>query len=352
MPYELTVNKSDEFFIAVAKEDALEQVHSFLLIGVKTKDEIHLLSRVGKVCEDTANCVSVSKALFASEQAKLKDEAIIGYTNLWRDINYLAYAINYEQYIDYILLLEYLHQKDNEKLVSYKPSKEEDTTVTLVHTNKNFALAGDRKVRSEADEIDKHVHNLSIGNTCRHSVLELLKYVLKSEDTSNISNLFFRNLPLHTKLIANDGPSWLVEGKKQQKCFIHPDSKTPFYILPPPPSSVLKDKSPLEGKILTELYKQMETMLKIAPNDEKTKKKFELLKELYNQKIGNKKENLDTLVSSIRTWRNTHSKELNTLRETYFFDSFFSCFFKRKSATEKMFNRFEEYFLELENTPK
>ncbi|WED43459.1 hypothetical protein [Legionella cardiaca] len=339
---EMTVKKNDEFFISIAKD---EGVHSFILLGVKNETGVHLLARVGKVGVATEfGCKILCKAAFSSTPAQLIDEKIDRETENRTNISYAAYAINYQQYLDFIALLQHIQDENlldtsvqHLPFTCFKPVQEKGGLVTLQQTSEKTALTHELAPREESAEVSKEVHSLGLTNTCRHSALSLLKYVCRDEQVPHdLSSAFFRNLPLQTSLVADDGEEFVVSrrGTTAKRSFVHPDGKQPFYILPLPPSA-FKEQSPAKVKVLTELYQQMESMLKTASQLPETEKKFNLLKELYNDKAGKNTESMSDLLASIKSWRSLHSAEIKVLRVTYFFDRFF----KRQSATEKMLER-------------
>ncbi|KTC77115.1 hypothetical protein [Legionella brunensis] len=335
----MTVNKSDEFFISIAKQG----VHSFIFVGVKSKGEHHILARVGKVMDADVSC-SVLRAAFFSTKAFISYEEFSKQPGRKIPIGYAAYDITYEQYLGFIALLEELQARDNIAYPCFKPAEENGNEVNLQWTAQRTEVTHKIPLKPEAENIIKESHSLNLSSTCRHGALSLLDYVRGHEQTiHNVSSKFFRDLPLHTNLVADDGEKFPVRDpvtkRIRQHCYLRPDSKMPFYILPSPPSA-FKDLEPLKKRVLTELYMQMEDMLQVAPESAETEQKFNLLKELYIEKVGKNNETINDFIASLTSWREDHKKDINSLRKTYFFDYFIT----RHSATEKMFDRFDEYF--------
>ncbi|KTD08481.1 hypothetical protein [Legionella jamestowniensis] len=338
--FDMIVDKSDEFYIAIAKN---EEGHSFIFAGVKSNGENHLLARVGKVkVDDDSACQFILKFGFSSIQSKLEDEKIYRNKGKRYAINYIAYTISYEQYLSFIGLLQQIQEEKRRSFQCYKPIEENDSKVKLQLTAEKTELTYQIEPKPRAKEIIEHTETLHCTNTCRHSALALVNYVFDSEQaTQDVSKQFFHDLPFHTTLVANDGVGFVeyVRKKAVTRQFVHPDNTIPFYILPAPPSS-FKNLDPLKRKVMTELYHQLEKMVHISPELQKTAHKFSILKALYNEKMGINEESLSDFINSISMWKSIHRDELKTLRKTYFFDSFFT----RETATEKMFSRFEEYF--------
>lgn len=345
--FDMIVDKSDEFYIAIAKN---EEGHSFIFAGVESNGENHLLARVGKVkVDDDSVCQFILKFGFSSIRSKLDDEKIYRNKGKRYAINYIAYAISYEQYLGFIGLLQQIQEEKQRSFECYKPIEENGKTVKLQLMAEKTELTYQIETKPRANKIIEHTETLNCTNTCRHSALSLVNYVFDSEQaTQNVSSQFFRDLPFHTTLVANDGVEFVEHIRKKEvaRQFVHPDANIPFYILPAPPSS-FKNLDPLKRKVMTELYHQLEKMVHISPESQKTADKFSILKALYNEKMGINEESLSDFINSISTWRNTHRDELKTLRKTYFIDNFFT----RETATEKMFARFEEYFAKTLLTP-
>ncbi|STY12524.1 Uncharacterised protein [Legionella pneumophila] len=77
----------------------------------------------------------------------------------------------------------------------------------------------------------------------------------------------------------------------------------------------------------------------LEPNSPMTKRKFNSLKNLYLQIIGSQKnQSIDELLFGIQQWKEKNRVDLQTLRRTYFWDSFIF----RESATMKLINEIEK----------
>ncbi|KTD23802.1 Uncharacterised protein [Legionella lansingensis] len=322
----IKIDQSDEFFIAIAKQEG----HSFVFAGIKQKGKIHLLARVGKVFKPQKGKCLIPKALcnavFFQAQAQIEDEGIARPDGWESSISYAAHAISYQQYLQFVALLEEIETEDS--FECYKPGEEGE----LEFTGKKVLASKSDEKNACATKIIARGQVLNLSNTCRHTAIDLIKYVCNDEQvTHDISRTFFCNLPLETFLVANDGKPFLLGDDDQAYCLVHPDPELPFYILPPPPTS-FKNLPAFQRRVLNDLYRRMEEMLRIAPNSPDTQTKFELLKTLYNEKSGPCMVGFATFISDIANWHERHQKEINTLRETNLVD----CFFTRKSTTQKM----------------
>lgn len=311
----ITINKNtDHFFIAISK---LAQ-HSFLMLGTYDQNKVvHLLCRVGKVYDGGSNlsCLAELKEqldlVFFNKQSRLKDEGLSRSAEGKLPISYQAYDISFEQYLEFIQILEDLQiRSQQKKFKCYKPKQEVGTQVTMKLTSDLYSVP---KVNSES--VNKAVDQLNINNTCRHTAIKLVEQIQGIPVSSLVSSQFFINLPYQTTLDY---------GK--------PSVNTPFYVLPIPPAAFC-DLSSEKKRVAERLYRQMERMLLIEPNSEQTQNKFNCLKRFYTTLLGQQKHSgLDELLENIINWKQSNELTLSVLRKTYIWDSFFT----RQSATMKL----------------
>lgn len=314
------------------------------LYDAKNNKIQHLLCRVGKFGnlnvkdpDYVMNMQFLCNALFFSNKARLADEGI------WREkiggkpISYQAYDITYEQYLEFVQVLESLQTPENE-FGCYKPdiledSKESQNTddgndeeVTLTYTIEKLFLPVD------VSEIEQSVSGLSVHNTCRHSAIELVEKVQHGVG-SLVSSNFINDLPYETCLIY---------GK--------PSEDIPFYVLPAPPTAFVQ-LDEIKAKVISKLYTRMENMLRLEPDSPQTQKKFLRLKELYLDIVGPQKDSsLESLIQNIKEWKATNTSDLEVLRKTYFWD--YLPFFKRTSSTMKLIKEVEhDLEVEIDNRP-
>ncbi|PWY54964.1 hypothetical protein DGG96_14265 [Legionella qingyii] len=260
-------------------------------------------------------------ALFFANKGKLMDEGISRNERQWSKISYQAYDITYDQYVEFLRVLEATQSLYNQ-FECYKPYKTDDEEVTLRFGGKNILPPLD--VNSiDVNKIKASVSELHVGNTCRHSAIALIEATQHAPVSSLVSSTFFMELPYETQLE-----------------FGKPSESIPFYVLPPPPAAFFEsDKT--KKNIITKLYQRMENMLLLEPNSSYTQKKFLKLKELYLDIIGPSKNfSLDELLTSIQNWKTESKTTLETLRKTYFWDTF--SFIKRQSSTMKLISEVEE----------
>jgi hypothetical protein len=334
----LTVKKSDEFFIAIAKIRG--NAHTFIFVGVKLLEEILILARVGKAMDvRKGNPPGLFSLIFSPVKAILKDEGVDRLAGWRQEITYEAYAISYQQYLQFMALLKKI-QDDTNCFSGYAPIRVNQDEVELAWIkkilNSNDSNATSMPLVAELEDILIHnLEDLHLSNTCRHTAIDLINHVCgNKENTKAISTQFFCSLPLRTSLMAENQEFLRNRVGGGETFFVRPERAVPFYILPMPPTAV-QNVSPYKNRVLSDLYKRMEEMLKVAPEKEETKKKFDLLKTFYQEQISQKSNSIDDFVNILLNWKNQHQKDISCLRATFFFDSFIH----RRSATEKMFDR-------------
>ncbi|CEK09720.1 hypothetical protein [Legionella hackeliae] len=331
---EILANKSDEFYIAMAKYGS----HSFIFAGVKTKNKNHILARMGKVVYGsfTDLCGPTLGFTFSSAMAGLIDEKIYKEKDRKLPISYLAYSISPEQYVDFVDLIQRVEKEEKVEIDCYRPAEQTDTQIKLRLTAEPIEL--NKKVSEEAENLIGDAQKANFKNTCRHTAKSIINYVYHdAHSTDNISSQFFFGLPLKTTLIANGDELEITRGAETKRAFlVHPDREMPFYILPAPPSTNL---DPVKLKVMNEMFHRLEKMLHIAPESKETQDKFALLKALYNEQIKKSDESLTSFFSNLHQWKNSHLKEIQVHRAPTFLDRFFT----RQTATEKMFSHFEDY---------
>ncbi|CAM4392641.1 MAG: hypothetical protein LEGION0403_FIIPPAGN_00762 [Legionella sp.] len=317
--------KTDRFFIAIAKSD----VHSFIFFGVYNQFTVaNLLSRVGKgflFNEKNESCLEASTLAFRlctnGVSSQLMNEQIFRRSQAKNTINYQAYDIGYEQYLEYLEILSRLSTEGN-VFECFQPHKESDEQIILKFDMVPPQTSSNLKV----DKIKQGLFYLNIRNTCRHSAIALVEAVQNEPVSASVSTYFFRDLPYKTVFEYGQ-----------------PINSVPFYVLPVPPSTYVGLGKKKE-RILKKLYERMEHLPLIDSNAQMTMDKFSRLKELYNDIAGPPKGlSLEKLLTNIQTWKSKNLEILDSLREKYIWDFFF----KRTSATMLLVNEIES---ELKNS--
>ena len=317
--------KTDRFFMAIAKIE----IHSFIFFGVYNQFTVeNLLSRVGKVFDINGkddscieNCGRILHICSGGFRARLMDEGIFRRGQSKAIINYQAYDIRYEQYLEYLAILSNLSTEEN-YFSCYLPYEETEEQISLKYSIVPSLIS----LNAKAEQIKASVDNLDLYNTCRHSAIKLVETIQNEPVSNSVSKYFFYDLPYKTELEYGQ-----------------PNSSIPFYVLPVPPSAYVGLGEQKE-RILKKLYHRMERLPQIAPNAQATMDKFSRLKELYtlitgvgNDLTGTQSISLDQLLLNIQNWKRDNRDVLEPLREKYIWDFFF----KRTSATMSLVNEIE-----------
>ncbi|STX28158.1 Uncharacterised protein [Legionella beliardensis] len=344
MPSKLILNKRDEFFLALGKQER----HSFLMLGVVKDGNPILLARVGKTNDIDPDVESelkmTMKYLSSQTLARIADEGIARQHAHETAIAYQAYAINYNQTKEFIEIIAAIEKKQwaNPNFVNalqriYKTQKEIasqaiEAYVPIETSNranlKSHEIVFKYKKLKECtfpptieqpvnlrskNNIFVDTNQIHAGNTCRHSAVNIIEVILGFK--TNISKQFF--IPLRYKTKLKGGV---------------PD-KTSFYILPPPPT-VYNDLTHDQTRVLNKIYKRLEEIPQLNCTSAKTRIKFDELKNLYKDIAGSSSLNATQLLEHIVNFLDQKEAILFQKRANRFIS-----FFTPVSSTEKMFNR-------------
>ncbi|ASQ46008.1 hypothetical protein [Legionella clemsonensis] len=332
-PPPIVVRKDSEFFIAIGKQD----IHSFVMLGVIKEDGVpQLLARVGKTGDVGNACLVTAaiKALGPGAPSRMQEEPMFGKTN--KAIAYQAYAISYEQYKEFLELIAIMEKSQQQnpiieddamgnKIKCYIPTRRSDVSrkdhVTLKYRELSNVKFSTEKIQNVPESTIKGVQELHITNTCRTTSINLIEAILGFKTT--ISKYFFVN-PNYQTVLRNGSP----------------DENT-FYILPPPPTTVLAGFSDKQKQVSTleKIYKRLEEIPKKHPEDPATRKKFEALKTIYHKAAGDNTLDATTFLQKILE----HERDVLYTKRA---PSFFSRVLSLPSSTEKMFQKFEKEFQE------
>ncbi|QMT60847.1 hypothetical protein [Legionella sp. PC997] len=349
----IVIDKNSEFFIAIAKKG----VHSFIMLGVMVDGEPKLLAKVGKgnIIDKSfgSSCVQqftlFGKMVGSHSDAVLLDEGLGG-TNNFPEISYQAYAISFDQYLEFLEITRAIHQEQldfyknrpnptgeykkmtfpergvyklREGIHCYIPEEEETLgKITLkykeIGTFKQQS-AQDAKLRQDIIDESKEIHS---SNTCRTTARSLLNYTLHYP--ANVSSLFTIDFNYKTRL-------WHENTLKSNT----------FYILPKPPNCFHVPAS--KRKILDELYKKLEDLPKKEPGSDATRRKFNELKKLYLEVAVEPQLSLNQLLRKIIEHRENNRVLFETRRGHNLLSSIVEMFgFKIKTGTQQTYERIEQ----------
>jgi len=308
---QLVVNKSDEFFIAIATKG----VHSFVMLGNMHHGKPRILARVGKVAAQSSDsgCKIITKMVLLQTNAVLQEESIFP----GGAISYAAYSINFQQYLQFTKAIGVA--MGEESISCYQPLSEEIDSLTLQYRQ----IARVEKATEQDEHLIASTHGLSIANTCRHTAIDLIEYAQGNRLSANVSRVFFRNLPVKTT-------------------FDYGEPQDYFYVFPLPPGAYKVDGQ--KTAVLIKIYQRMENLLQKDPYGENTIAKFEILKSLYISQAGIAASgSLDDALANIRQWKDENQDVISQLRQ----QSFFGKIFTTQSGTQAMATEIEHDLLRM-----
>lgn len=338
----LELSKNSQYFIGIGKQD----IHSFIFLGVLDKGSPQLLLRAGKT-DDISRCV-------LNNLARLTDESLYRRKTHCVSINYQAFAINYQQVIDFLRLIAQIeieqlkiqdiysgiirrHKKkhklldestdeQNKEIIErsgrircYVPTEENGDKVTftlqkLIEAN----VVKDTQISAENMPIIIDARKFNITSTCRTTALKIVEGILGF--ATNISKCFFISPKYETIFIGG-----------------MPD-KDAFYILPPPPAAYKKGLSNIQLKVLNRLYERLEKIPQLNPRSIETRLKFDALKSTYDDMVGENDLTAEDLLCRLSEHEQHNRRALFSPRAPSMFSRLFSC----RSSTEEMFCRLKE----------
>lgn len=350
----IIVDKESEFFIAIAKKD----VHSFIMLGVVVDGKPKLLAKVGKGniidksfgTSCTQQFTLFGKMLRGHSDALLIDEGI-GSSNQFPVISYQAYAISFEQYLEFLAITKDIHQdqlelyKDRANPVGedkkltyperavlklrkgiycYLPDEEISPgkialTYQEIGAFKKEGIHDDKLIRQDIIDEAKEINTY---NTCRTTARSILNYTLHY--TANVPALFALGFDYKTILLnGNTLPS------------------NTFYILPQPPNCFQVNSTQM--KVLEELYQKLEDIPKKEPESDVTRRKFKNLKKLYLEIAVEPQLSLSLLLDKITVHRANHQKLLDTRRGQSCISRFAELLgIKIQTGTQQAYDRMEQ----------
>lgn len=304
-PGSIIVNKGDEFFIALAKSTkGDDKNHTFLMLGVIQEGKPTILARVGKTYihnklakdffreKNLKSYVALySSVLFSRTESTLQPESL----KPRGPISYSAYAINFEQYKQFLRLLSFMKKTELEYKF-YQPTEEQDDTVVMEitpiqHEDLSKANLSEQNMVERAEYYDRNHH-------CRESAIEIAEYTQGiTHLTDDVSRHFYNNL----SVVAE---------------FSYGKPREHFYVFPLPPESFEADEA--KKVRLTRIFQRMENLLKKDPYGDNTINKFEALKKLYIEQAGIASNDFQAALRSIQSWKENNHAIITPLRAQSF----------------------------------
>ncbi len=385
------VPEGAQFFCLIGKETRVLSPHTFFHCGfVDDSGQAHTLVEVGKLGDGGLRygdngCGILSNILFGesggiivSEKHQIQKYC---YPDRQFPISYAAFAITEAQYLDFLGVLKQVGQYQQE----YKNGLV-DAHIAKEIANGRFALADEaaileRKARlldsvnpiyrkgifafqpvdaegnyqyqdimawnkqqspaavppsadnassgyNTGDAEMQSFHNLSLGNTCRHSGVRLLDILLGGDSEAyqqSVSNSFLKSMPCRTTLSSGG----YIGG--------------PLYILPHPPTAY-DQLAPDQQQILYKLYHRMEGISNGHHDKPSTRAKFELLNKLYQGLVEDQEPSSLNFLQTIVVYRSGDlvNNFINQHRGWHW--PFF-----HQTRTAEMFDTFERQLAQIED---
>lgn len=331
------LNKKDEYFISIAKRG----IHSFMMLGVVKDGQPQLLARVGKINDidpdEPSQYAMIKKAIMTKMLSRLADEYVYREEGHAVNINYQAYAINYEQVKEFLGIIAEIEQRqlqnpeiiegikrkygeegiEGKAIECFVPVEENGDMATFsLEKLKDceFLITENLKAKASS-EIVSGAQQINLSNTCRTSSKNIVEAILGF--VTDVSSYFFIAPKYQSKLIAGQ------------------PEKESFYILPPPPNCANVSKE--QDSMLKKIYKRLEKIPKLNPESPKTRKKFDALKSMYTDIAGENKLGAKALLGRILEHEDKNQNYLFEKRSPNFLSRLFSL----SSSTKKMFDDME-----------
>lgn len=337
------ISKNQEYFITIAQQ----KLHSFIMLGYMQDGNPNLFARIGKVYDVDAaaeGCSLVMGVKFFGGGlfSRIADEGIT------RDatstpITYQAYSINFDQVKEFIGLISDLEREqmknpsfnqsirnihkndgmtekeilDEEAIYSYVPIKEKGERATFKRKKLQDYRFTSSLTNVKIREFAQNTQLIRSDITCRTTSLNIIETILKFK--TDISSHYF---------ITPKYKTTLVDGV--------PHAST-FYILPPPPN-VNHHLPTQQIALLQKLYKRLELIPKLNSSSQQTRNKFEALKAIYKDILGENTLSATLLLNKIIEQEQTRNQDLFIHRHTHFFRRLLPT----STATEKLFHGIKE----------
>lgn len=332
----MTLNKKDEYFISIAKKG----IHSFMMLGVIKDGQPKLLARVGKTGDINPDYSSrfamIKKTITTKTLSRLADEGVSRRKGHIADINYQAYAINYEQVKEFLGMIAEIEQRQlkNQEIVNgirriydfmemaeikcFVPVKENGDIVEFnLKKLKECEFLTTEEIKAKTShEIASGVQYIYLNNTCRTSSKNIVEAILGF--VTDVSSYFF------------------IAPKHQSKLIAGQPAKESFYILPLPPNCANVSKE--QEAALKKTYKRLEEIPKLNPESAETRKKFDALKSMYKDISGENHLSAKALFGKILEHEDKNQNSLFEKRSPNFLSKLFSL----SSSTKRMFEDMEK----------
>lgn len=378
LPMDTTLPKEipadSQFYCLIGMPDSSLNNHSFIHVGYLDRfGRAHPLVEVGKLIDAGEQKPKVDCSLLANIVSNRAQGRVLSENRSLRtdfdhqhdfQLNYSGYEITREQYLHFLGLLKIINKdlldrarKLADKAYAAMPIYEEETEFERVvkqeilrqqyadrYVIKAFVPVGEgnwyeylpvssydghysqmAKGNEDLSKLRKRAGAFALDNTCRHTSIDLLDYLLRGDKQSyqnNVSSFFKIGMPCHTRTYMGGYSSNL-------------------HLLPLPPTAY-DIKDPRVFGILQKLYRRQEQILQEHAEYVVTPAKFEIVKKLYTNIVKDIKPANDVLQAIILFNQNSvNAAYINAHR------GFKMPFFEHKTNTRQMMDEFEVQYREL-----
>jgi hypothetical protein len=323
-------------------------IHTFFQMGYVDEDnKSHPLLEIGKVPDEglkynDGTIKAVANALFSKTGAVIKNEKRLlresCFTDLSFEMSYSAYKINSEHYFYFLNLLKQIEisnikffneQAHNpaiieehnnileERLFAYIPTGNNNEYIydSILCWEDNFNLTED--ITKKRQNLVGKASELSINNTCRHTGIDFLYYILDSNTYgpfNNVPAFFMKGMPCSTTMNSGGYTSNL-------------------YLLPLPPNTYILTSS--QSKTLEPLYRRMEILLQKDFDHPNTRQKFNLLNSIYENLVSDLKPEVCFLSILVEHSLKPENKEVIDTHRGWHWPLF------HQTKTHQMFEQFQ-----------
>ena len=368
----MTLDKKDEYFLSIAKQG----IHSFMMLGVVKEGQPKLLARVGKtdditpVISSSSSFSEIKKNVLSGNLARLADEGVSRREGHIADINYQAYAINYEQVKEFLGMIAEIEQRQLKnpeiqngikRLIDKKQHSLEAKTQEMEQKAKQMSGTELKNIMSEIsrrkelryeiedEDIECFVPVQENGDVvkfklkklkeCKFLTTEEIKTKTSSEIASGVQQIHLNNTCRTSSkniveailgFVTDVSSYFFIAPKHQSKLIAGQPAKESFYVLPPPPNCANVSKE--QEAVLKKIYKRLEEIPKLNPESPETRKKFDALKFMYKDIAGENHLSAKALFGKILEHEDKNQNSLFEKRSPNFLSRLFSLLLLQKEC--------------------
>lgn len=295
----------DEFFIALCNYDGRKNIgdnlHSFISFGVRHGDgNVTLLAAYGKT-----NLLPEAYSNPMNWNSVVQNEYVTVATDI--KVRYKAWAITWENYLDFVERLKAMQQFNDERLRDIALNPSENSRFKLWATVPTHDADGNcngvtrallRPLEAPSLTEDNPEYFLNpLSNSCRHTALRFVDEARghRGNHGNGVSSFFFSSPPLSARF---------SEGRLS--------TSTHFFVLPLPPDAF--ELSREQRSIAKTLYRRLDEIVMLQENNPLTHDKFKGLKSLYQNITEMQAPTVNDVLKTITDWELENKALINAHR--------------------------------------